>query len=106
MAFGRDAGTAGSVHGDGDFRKESFGQQCVGNHTDIRAQADQFDFPDMAVITPGKGQGQIRRTKSIFFINRIIVSGDEFLKGGMQFPALRFFDTVGDGRCFPSWVSR
>ena len=44
MGLGRDAGTAGSVHGNIAFREGRFAQDGIGQHADAGAQTHQLDF--------------------------------------------------------------
>ena len=44
MGLGRDAGAAGSVHGNVAFREGRFAQDGVGKHTDAGAQTHQLDL--------------------------------------------------------------
>ena len=44
MRLGRDAGAAGSVHGNIAFREGRFAQDGIGQHTDAGAQTHQLNF--------------------------------------------------------------
>ena len=44
MGLGRDAGAAGSVHGNIAFREGCFAQDGIGQHADAGAQTHQLDL--------------------------------------------------------------
>ena len=95
MTFRCDTGTAAAVHPDLHFWQSSLQQQCIAHHTDVRAQADQFDAADgLFPVQFLESFCQLHRTERRLLDHGPVVFLLELFQPWDQPPARRPFDAV------------